>query len=533
MTGEHGSSRQSWRYATLLALAALLCGLLLGGLSAWFLGSVAVAGLTAAALTFNFHIPAALVRLFATGRTAARYGERLLGHKAALSDQVERRVRLFSAMAAAPSVRQAGWQLGDQARLADYLDDVEDLDFARLRAGMPALTLACGIVGCLAATAFVAPLALAPIALFLAAILMAARWTAKAGATIWARARASRRGAARALGTAMASAVPLQAEGLWNQQCGAALAGFSAADRDVLGLRRAQAAFDAAASLLGPICALCVIAVAWLSGARGEALLIPVFLAFAWLPLGEAMGSASRILVAQLRRRAAQAELDRWTGGSPDAQQPRGDRRLTRSVATLAHTALQRRAPGGQPMGAPAGLTLKAGRPTILSGESGVGKTSLLKQVAGWIGNDMMRTDADLLGAEDRRALSTFCPHDAAILHDTVRTNLFAPAATDEELWRALQAVELEARIKAAGGLDAWITQDSLSLGEAQRLNLARAWLSDRPIVLLDEPAEHLDHAQGQRILARLAERLRDRIVVLSSHRATTLPDAVTIALGS
>ncbi len=97
----------------------------------------------------------------------------------------------------------------------------------------------------------------------------------------------------------------------------------------------------------------------------------------------------------------------------------------------------------------------------------------------------------------------------------------------------ALEAVELEARIKAAGGLDAWITQDSLSLGEAQRLNLARAWLSDRPIVLLDEPAEHLDHAQGQRILARLAERLRDRIVVLSSHRATTLPDAVTIGLES
>lgn len=532
MTGQHGNSRQSWRYATMLALAALFCGLLLGGLSAWFLGSVAIAGLTAAALTFNFHVPAALVRLFATGRTAARYGERLLGHKAALSDQVERRVRLFSAMAAAPSVRQAGWQLGDQARLADYLDDVEDLDFARLRAGMPALTLACGIAGCLAATAFVAPLALAPIALLLAAILMAARWTARAGATTWVRVRAARRAAARSLGAAMASAVPLQAEGFWNLQSGEALAGFSSADGDVLNLRRAQAAFDAAASLLGPICALCVIAVAWLSGARGEALLLPVFLAFAWLPLGEAMGSASRILVAELRRRAAQAELDKWTAGPPPAQ-AQAATRLTKPVAVLAHATLQRRAPDGRPIGALPGMALKAGQPTILTGESGVGKTSLLKQVAGWIGNDMMRTDADLLGAEDRRALSTFCPHDAAILQDTVRTNLFAPAATDEELWRALEAVELDARIKAAGGLDAWITQDSLSLGEAQRLNLARAWLSDRPIVLLDEPSEHLDHAQGQRILARLAERLRDRVVVLSSHRATFLPDATTIRLGS
>lgn len=75
-----------------------------------------------------------VTRMFAMARTAAKYGERLVGHKAALLDQVSRRAALFSAMAAAPKVRSAGWQLGDQDRLADFIDDVENLDFARLRA---------------------------------------------------------------------------------------------------------------------------------------------------------------------------------------------------------------------------------------------------------------------------------------------------------------------------------------------------------------------------------------------------------------
>ena len=140
------ASRRSWRIATALAFAAAACGMLLGGMSAWFLGSVALAGLSASAATFHFHTPAALIRLFAVGRTGARYGQRLVGHRAALIDQVARRVSLFASLAASQSVHRAGWQLGDRSRLADYLDDVEDLDFARLRASLPSLTLACAMI---------------------------------------------------------------------------------------------------------------------------------------------------------------------------------------------------------------------------------------------------------------------------------------------------------------------------------------------------------------------------------------------------
>ena len=517
----------TWRLAVVLAFVALACGVLLGGLSAWFLGSVAIAGLSAAAFTFNFHIPAALIRLFAVGRTAARYGERLLGHKAALRDQLVRRVQLFGAMAAAPGVRRIGWQLGDQARLADYLDDVEDLDYAKLRVDLPVMTLGFGLLACVAATLVMAPLAMLPITALFLAILAVGRRMAKAGAMAWRTVRALRRDGARALGAAMASAIPLKGEGAWRSRCGDALASFSDADERLLELRRMQARFDVLAGLAGPLAALGVIGGAYAAGARSEALLAPAFLAFAWIALAEGLQGASRILFAQLRRRAAQAEIDGWLGAaSQNAPQPR-----RRQPAKLTLSDLTRRAPDGRALDGRLSMSLEAGRATVLVGASGSGKTSLLKQIAGWIGDDVSSGDAGPLTAAERQALCLYCPHDAAVLADTVRANLFAPSAPDEQLWRALEAVEMRDRVERAGGLDGWITQDVLSLGEAQRLNLARAWLSDKRLMLLDEPTEHLDGEQARRILARLLDRLGDRIVVLSSHRPPDRRHAATIRL--
>lgn len=526
---DNQASRPLWRYAMALALAAMLCALLLGGLSAWFLGSVAIAGLSAAALTFNFHIPGALVRLFAVGRTAAKYGERLVGHKAALADQVARRVGLFRAMAQAPSVRQAGWQLGDEAKLADYLDDVEDVDFGKLRVDLPALTMGVGLAGCLVATAIIAPLALLPMSLFAIVVVTAGLALDKTGNHAWESRRSLQRRGAQRLGLAMGAVVPLQAERAWKVECGEALETLSQAERIVLPTQRRQALFDMLAGMVGPVALFSVIGAAWLSGARGEALLIPVFLAFAWLAFSETMQVVSRIVVARFRRRAAQAEIDGWRKAAP--HHAGEDAPARNSVGTLRHSAMQRRTPDERIIGEPLALRLEAGRPTVFAGTSGCGKTSLLKQIAGWIGNDVMVADGRLATTSQRQATTFFCPHDAAIIADTVRANLFAPNVPDAAIWRALATVEMLERIEQAGGLDAWITQDMLSLGEAQRLNLARAWLSDMPVVLLDEPTEHLDAEQGVRILARLLDHLSDRVVALSSHREVDLPHAITIRL--
>ncbi|MFT4183346.1 MAG: ATP-binding cassette domain-containing protein [Rhizobium sp.] len=522
------ANRKYWRRATLLSCCALCCGILLGGVSAWFLGAVATAGLTAAAATFNFHVPAAFIRLFAIGRTAARYGERLIGHKAALGDQIGRRVDLFAAMAAAPAVRRAGWQLGDEARLADYLDDVDDVDYARLRARLPLLTIMAGLAALLVCSAVIAPLSLVPIVAMLLVGAAAGRKLANAGSLAWMQTRLRRRDGAERLGAAMASSVPLRAERLWDDECRAAMHALSEADGQVLALRRLQSGFDALASLIGPIAGISVGVAAWLAGVHGEAMLLPIALGFAWLALGEAMNGASRILVANLRRDAAWAELCQWRR---DTESP-PVRSKGEAPRELRHEALQRISPSGAPIGhGPVALRLRPGFPTILAGSSGSGKSSLLKQIAGWIGDDIFDGPATGLSARQRRAVTTLVLHDAAILDDTVRGNLFDPEGGDETMWQALAAVELDARIRDAGGLDAWIRQDMLSLGEAQRLNLARAFLARTPVVLLDEPTEHLDTAQGQRILTRLADQLSDRIVVISTHRPIRLRNSTTLDL--
>jgi ABC-type transport system involved in cytochrome bd biosynthesis fused ATPase/permease subunit len=507
-----------WRLAFLLAVAALASGILLTGLSAWFLGAVALAGAGPAALAFNFHTPAALVRLFALSKTLGKYGERVAGHRAALLDQVKRRAQLFLSMAQAPAARIVGWQLADQDRLSDYMEDVEDVDYARLRVGLPATILLAATALLAAATAWLAPFALLPIALVLIALLATLRGKIPAVSRQWATLRSSQRTAGRLLGTALASIVPLQAERTFSGILSQAFSHFSRAEAARLALRRRLALLDMFAGLIGPLAALSVMVVAWQAGSRGSALLIPAFLGFGWLALGETATNVSRIALGWAREHAARQALNKWAPATDVKSPPPSS---SASLHQLTLTNVPRQAPNGRSLGEPVNLTFRAGHPVALVGASGTGKTTLLKQVAGWLvsdGHGQFVADGVVALGAYRRTISHVCLHDAAILSDTVRENLFAPDACEKRCWQALAAVELDSRIADAGGLSAWISQETLSLGEAQRLNLARALLSDVPLVLLDEPVEHLDVVQGSRILKRVLAQLRNRIVIYSSH---------------
>ncbi|AWI88130.1 ABC transporter [Methylobacterium sp. DM1] len=515
-TAPAGSTR-TWRLAFALAALALAANLALAGTAVSFLAAVALAGAGPAAFAFNFHHPAALVRLFAMLRTASRYGERMAGHRAALSDQVHRRAGLFAALARAPESRGAGWQLGRPERLADFIDDVADVDYARLRVGFPLAITGAALAGLTLLTAFIAPLVLLPVAaLALAGGLVARRTLARLTATeAWVR--NARRTAATDLGAALAGAVPLEAEGRRGPALRIALDPLRDAEREAACGRRALARFEAVLALAGPILALAVLLAAWGAGARGTALLPAAFLAFAWLALAEPILALPRALLGSVRARLARPSLAVEAGAAGEPAPRPGP---ARGALTL--HGLRLRAPDGRDLGPAPDLAVLPGTPLTLVGASGCGKTTLLKALAGWSADEpgeTIRLAGTARPAAERRALAHLSLHDAAILSDTVRENLFAPGASDADLWAALKAVELDARIRSGGGLDAWIAEGGLSLGEAQRLNLARALLSPAPVILLDEPAEHLGDDQAARILTRLLARWRDRVVVLTSHR--------------
>ena len=222
-----------WRLTLLLALAAMASGILLTGVSVWFLGAVAIAGLgpVAAALAFNFHTPAAFVRLFALSKTVCKYGERVFGHRAALLDQVRRRSALFAAMAHAPSTRAVGWQLGNQDRLSDYMEDVEDVDYARLRVALPALALMAGTTVMVVATAWLAAAALIPIAALSTMVVMMLRRAMQVVTDHRTAVRFSQRGTGRVLGAAPCCRRSAQGRAGLRQGLGGGLRGFQRRSR--------------------------------------------------------------------------------------------------------------------------------------------------------------------------------------------------------------------------------------------------------------------------------------------------------------
>jgi ATP-binding cassette subfamily C protein CydD len=116
----------------------------------------------------------------------------------------------------------------------------------------------------------------------------------------------------------------------------------------------------------------------------------------------------------------------------------------------------------------------------------------------------------------------------AHIFHGSLRDNLLiaVPTADDAQLKRALrEAALLPAVARLPRGLDTPLGEHGhgLSGGERQRLALARAWLRDAPLLLLDEPTQHLDAATAAAIDSTIATLAEGRTVIRIAHRLNTI----------
>jgi len=104
----------------------------------------------------------------------------------------------------------------------------------------------------------------------------------------------------------------------------------------------------------------------------------------------------------------------------------------------------------------------------------------------------------------------------------TLRDNLLlaAPGTSDIQLMKALERVGLE-KLLEDSGLNSWLGEGGrqLSGGELRRLAIARALLHDAPVMLLDEPTEGLDATTESQILDLLAEVMREKTVLMVTHR--------------
>lgn len=186
-------------------------------------------------------------------------------------------------------------------------------------------------------------------------------------------------------------------------------------------------------------------------------------------------------------------------------------------------------------------LDLPAGRRVAVVGASGSGKTTLamvllrfLDPAAGRVtlsGVDTRRLDGDAV----RRVVGVLA-QDAHIFDSTVWENvrLARPDATRSEVRSALARARLLDWVDSLpDGLDTWVGEhgERMSGGERQRLALARVLLADFPVVVLDEPAEHLDLTTADALLGDLLDATQDRTVLAITHRLQGYEDFDEIVL--
>ncbi|MFE0799384.1 thiol reductant ABC exporter subunit CydD [Streptomyces sp. NPDC058812] len=178
-------------------------------------------------------------------------------------------------------------------------------------------------------------------------------------------------------------------------------------------------------------------------------------------------------------------------------------------------------------------LTLAEGRRIAVVGPSGSGKTTLAQVLLRFLDADagsytLAGVDAYALAGDDVRRLVGLCAQDAHLFDSSVRENLLLARkdATEGELRDALaRARLLEWADSLPDGLDTLVGEHGarLSGGQRQRLALARALLADFPVLVLDEPAEHLDLPTADALTGDLLAATEGRTTLLITHRLAGL----------
>lgn len=168
-----------------------------------------------------------------------------------------------------------------------------------------------------------------------------------------------------------------------------------------------------------------------------------------------------------------------------------------------------------------------------ITGRSGSGKSTLLKLLMRFwdVNSGSIRISDEAIGNINTSSLrdnESFVTQDTVLFHDSIESNLLIanPKATHEQVVEACRKASIHDFIESLPvGYETSVGElgETLSGGERQRLGVARAFLHDAPLVLLDEPTSNLDSLNEAVILKSLKDFCKDKAVILVSHRKSTM----------
>ncbi|MER6954405.1 thiol reductant ABC exporter subunit CydD [Streptomyces sp. NPDC000618] len=473
-------------------------------------------------------------RAFGIGRAVFRYAERLVSHDAVLRMLADTRVAVYRRLERLAPAGLRTTRRGDL--LSRLVADVDALQDYWLRWLLPAGAAVVVAAGSIAFTAWLLPAAGAVLA---AGLLMAGVGVPLVTAAVARRAERRLAPARGVLATRTADLLTGTAELTVAGALPARSAEVRAADSVLTRIASRAATATALGDGLIALLSGLTVAAAALVGAQAVAdgrlsgvtmavvVLTPLAAFEAVLGLPQAVQYRQRV------RRSAERVFEVLDSPEPvrepelPLQSPASPFPLVVDALAARHAGQDRDALTG------VGLTLTRGRRIAVVGPSGSGKTTLAQVLlrfldAGAGSYTLGGVDACFLDGDDVRRLVGLCAQDAHLFDSSVRENLLLArkGASEEELRDALaRARLLEWADGLPDGLDTLVGEHGarLSGGQRQRLALARALLADFPVLVLDEPAEHLDLPTADALTRDLLAATQGRTTLLITHRLAGL----------
>ncbi len=520
--------RHKWllTLGVVLAIVTLLASIGLLTLSGWFLSASAVVGV-AGIYSFNYMLPAAGVRGAAIIRTAGRYFERLVSHDATFRVLQHLRVATFSKLLPLSPAGLARFRQGEL--LNRIVADVDTLDHLYLRVISPLVgALVVILVVTIGLSVLDVTLALTLGGIMLVTLLLLPPLFYRAG---------------KPTGEHIT-----QLRGQYRQQLTSWLQGqaelmlFNASDRYRKQMEKTEQRWQEAQRRQAELTALsqalmlliggiAVIVMLWMpsegvggNGQPGALIALFVFCALAaFEALAPVTGAFQHLgqVIASARRITQITEQQPEVTFSQQAPQSFSQVALNLDGVTFRYP--QQSAPALKDIS----LQVAAGEHIAILGRTGCGKSTLLQLLTrAWdpANGQIQLNDqplSDLSETTLRQAMSVV-PQRVHLFSATLRDNLLlaAPQASDGKLIDILERVGLE-KLLEDSGLNSWLGEGGrqLSGGELRRLAIARALLHDAPLMLLDEPTEGLDATTESQILDLLNEVMRDKTVLMVTHR--------------
>ncbi|MFJ4568125.1 thiol reductant ABC exporter subunit CydD [Streptomyces caelestis] len=473
-------------------------------------------------------------RAFGIGRAVFRYAERLVSHDAVLRMLADTRVAVFRRLERLAPAGLRRTRRGDLlSRLVADVDALQDYWLRWLLPAGAAVVVSAASVGF---TAWLLPEA--------GAVLAAGLLAAGAGVPLvtGAVARRAEQRLAPARGVLATRAADLLT-GTAELTVAGALPARTAQAREADGALTRIASRAATATALGDgltalisgltVTAAALVGAQAVAAGRLDGVTMAVVVLTPLAAFEAVLGLPLAVQYRQRVRRSAERVYEVLDAPEPVAE-PEHPRQAPASPFPVAFKALAARH-AGQDRDALAGLdlTLEEGRRVAVVGPSGSGKTTLAQVLLRFLDADagsytLAGVDAYALHGDDVRKLVGLCAQDAHLFDSSLRENLLLAKkdATEDELRAVLgRARLLDWADGLPDGLDTLVGEHGarLSGGQRQRLALARALLADFPVLVLDEPAEHLDLPTADALTADLLAATEGRTTLLITHRLAGL----------